>query len=148
MKCRIFPLGVFYVFIYDMLALLCLGFVVFLPSQKESWLLTFSLIMFVVFPLIFTIYILSFSLDTVIIDSNGIKRLHYGKMKKELLWSEIITFKLYPKNDNQGWIYISNHTVEYNFFTSTFMMFDKKTICLKSSDKIIKELKKYLKDTI
>ena len=85
MKCRIFSLGVFYVIVLDVLALICLGFVIFLPSQMDVWLWSFLLIMFVIFPILFSIYILSFSLDIIIIDSKGITRYHFGKIKKTLI---------------------------------------------------------------
>lgn len=116
MKCRVFPLGVFYVVAIDFLALLCLGFEILLPSKMEIWLWIISSIMFVLFPILFSIYILSFSLDIIVIDAEGIKKYHYGKIKKQLSWNEIVTFKIYPKNDNQGWIYLSNYAVDYNFF--------------------------------
>ncbi len=146
MKFRVFPIGLVFMVIFDLVASFVLGLIIFAPSEKEIWLWIMASIMFIMFPVVFSVYILSFSLDTVVIDENGVKKYHYGKLKKNILWSEIITFKLYPNNDNQGWIYLSNYVVEYNYFTSTFMMFDKKSICIKASDKILTELNKYLND--
>ena len=148
MKFRVFPVGLIYVSIYDLLSLFTIVFIISVPSEKDAWLWILSSIMFVLLPAVFSIYILSFSLDLIIIDSNGVKKYHYGKQKKCMSWNEIITFGIYPKNELQGWIFLSNKEVEYNTISSTFMMFDKNSICMKYSEKILNELNKYLNNKI
>lgn len=148
MKFRVFPVGLIFIIIYDILSLLTFGFIIIVPSEKEMWLWILSSIMFMILPITISIYVLSFSLDIIIIDSEGVKKYHYGKLKKTLNWNEIITANVYPKNEYQGWIYLSNYEVEYNLISSTFMMFDKKSICMKFSKKILLELNKYLSNKI
>ena len=73
MKFRVFPVGLIYVSIYDLLSLFTIVFIISVPSEKDAWLWILSSIMFVLLPAVFSIYILSFSLDLIIIDSNGVK---------------------------------------------------------------------------
>lgn len=82
MKFRVFPIGLVYMVLVDLVALFALGLVIFPPSKKEIWLWIMASIMFIMFPVVFSVYILSFSLDTVVIDENGVKKYHYGKLKK------------------------------------------------------------------
>lgn len=148
MKFRVFPVGIVFIIFYNILSLVALGLVIFTPSVKETWLWVLSTLMFIVLPLILSIYILSFSLDLIIINDEGIKKYHYGKLKKTIRWNEIVTSNIYPPNGYQGWIYISDCKVNYNFLSSAFMMFDSKSICMKYTLKIVGELNKYLNNKI
>lgn len=144
MKFRVLPTGIIYITIYDLLSFIALGFVIIVPSEKEVWLWIMSAIMFVFLPIVVSIYILSFSLDVIKIDENGVKKYHFGKLKKKFEWNEILTSNVYPNNELYGWVYLSNHKIEYNFLSSTFMMFDKRSICIKYTEKVVLELNKYL----
>ncbi len=143
MKFRVFPVGIVFIIFYNILSLVALGLVIFTPSVKETWLWVLSTLMFIVLPLILSIYILSFSLDLIIINDEGIKKYHYGKLKKTIRWNEIKTLSCTDKNLFNGWCYISNECKNYNYHTITKMRLDRSVIYFHLSEKAIKALSIY-----
>lgn len=144
MNYRVFPIGIIIMLVYDLLALVSLCLVIFTPSPKDALLWFVSSFFFILLPFIFSIYILSFSLDVIIIDEECIKKIHYGKLKKIIKWEDVVTSKTYSEYGCRTWIYISNYDVSYNFFTSSLMMLDNRSICIKYTPKVVIELNRHL----
>ena len=78
------------------------------------------------------------------IDDSGVKKYHFGKLKKTIAWDKIVTAKVCPNNEMQGTIVLSDFEVNYNFFSGDLMYFDKKSICLKYSKEAALEIEKHL----
>lgn len=148
MKFRIFPLGILLIAIYDLLSLLTFGLAVLIPSPKELWMWIVLIIMLIALPFLSSWCMILYSLDLIVIDDNGIEKYHFGKLKKRISWDDIVTASIYSNNWFQGWIYISDQNIKYNSLTSLFMMYDKKSICFKYSDVVIRELNEHLNNKI
>ena len=144
MKFRVFPFGAFAIVLLDIVSLACLCLVIFSPSPTKPWMWIVFSIMFIALPIILSVHMFSFSLDIITVDASGVKKEHFGKLKKTLTWEKVVTATVYPKNESQGWIILSDFAVSYNFFTLDFMFFDKKSICIKYSKEVALEIEKYL----
>lgn len=144
MRFRVSP---FFAFIGFFCPLFCLPFgflIISVPSEKEPWMIAVIVIMLFILPILVGFHFLYFSLDLIVITDEAIERYHFGRLKKRILWNDVKTAFVTPKNESIGWIYISDTDFKYNYWTADFSFYGKKIIFMKYNKLAFDEINKHL----